>query len=423
MFERLMGDLHAREAALRDRIGELERQKATAAAEQAHATAEWEAVRHQLDERAGKRSKRRRRAFASEVALARYESPSRGSQHLGFAKALVYEMPHTLAALQAGALTEWRATLIVRESACLTVEDRARLDHELCSDPIALEGRGDARIAADAKTIAYRLDPHAVVERAVRAPRERRVGLRPAPDAMVYLTALLPMPQGVATYASLKREADTTFDDRGHGQVMADTLVERVTGRPAQEPVPVTVNLVISDETLVAGGDAPATVDGYGPIPGEVARQLIDTATDAAAATLRRLYATPGTGSLVAMESRGRQFPKALARFIRTRDQTCRTPYCDAPIRHIDHAHPDTAGGPTTALNGEGKCEHCNYVKEQPGWQVRTILDKAGRHVAEHTTPTGVTYRSTAPPVPSPLRILTREFHAPVHIAINVHAA
>ena len=33
-------------------------------------------------------------------------------------------MPHTLAALERGALSEWRATLIVRESACLDVEDR-----------------------------------------------------------------------------------------------------------------------------------------------------------------------------------------------------------------------------------------------------------------------------------------------------------
>ena len=40
------------------------------------------------------------------------------------AKALVHEMPHTLAALEAGALSEWRATILVRESACLDVEDR-----------------------------------------------------------------------------------------------------------------------------------------------------------------------------------------------------------------------------------------------------------------------------------------------------------
>jgi hypothetical protein len=75
----------------------------------------------------------------------------KGNRHLGFAKALVHEMPHTLAALEAGVLTEWRATLIVRESACLDVEDRRALDAELCADPAGLDGMGDARVAARPK--------------------------------------------------------------------------------------------------------------------------------------------------------------------------------------------------------------------------------------------------------------------------------
>ena len=106
--------------------------------------------------------------MASEVALARRDSPARGGRHLGFAKALVYEMPHTLAALECGALSEWRATLIVRESACLDVEDRRTLDAELCRDVSNLDGMGDARVVTAAKEIAYRLDVQAVVDRAAR---------------------------------------------------------------------------------------------------------------------------------------------------------------------------------------------------------------------------------------------------------------
>ena len=99
------------------------------------------------------------RGLAGEVALARRDSPTRGGRHLGFATALVFEMPHTLAALECGALSEWRATLIVRESACLSVEDRRALDAEMCADISALDGLGDKRITARAKEIAYRLDP------------------------------------------------------------------------------------------------------------------------------------------------------------------------------------------------------------------------------------------------------------------------
>ena len=75
-------------------------------------------------------------------------------------------MPHTLAALRAGALSEWRATLIVRESACLELADRRTLDARMCADQATLAGKGNKRIEADAKAIAYELDPQAVVERA-----------------------------------------------------------------------------------------------------------------------------------------------------------------------------------------------------------------------------------------------------------------
>ena len=112
---------------------------------------------------------RRGRGVASEIALARRDSPARGGRHLGFANALVHEMPHTLAALEAGVLSEWRATLIVRESACLPVEDRRALDAELCGDPAGLDGKGDAWVTTQAKAIAYRLDPQAVVDRAAHA--------------------------------------------------------------------------------------------------------------------------------------------------------------------------------------------------------------------------------------------------------------
>ena len=110
---------HADEAALIARIAALEQVKCAAAAGQARAAAELDASRRIAESAAGVPAQKQGRGVASEVALARRDSPSRGGRHLGFAKALVYEMPHTLAALECGALSEWRATLVVRESACL----------------------------------------------------------------------------------------------------------------------------------------------------------------------------------------------------------------------------------------------------------------------------------------------------------------
>jgi hypothetical protein len=424
MFESIaIVDPASEESALIERIAELERLKAAAAAGQARAAAALDAARRAADAAAGVSAARRGRGVASEVALARLDSPARGNRHLGFAKALVHEMPHTLAALEAGVLTEWRATLIVRESACLDVDDRRTLDAELCRNQAELQGMGDARVAAAAKTISYRLDPHAVVERAAKAETERTVTIRPAPDTMTYLTALLPVAQGVSVYAALRREADVCADGRSRGQVMADTLVERTTGRSAAAATPIAVNLVLSDETLFSGSNAPATVSGYGPIPAAVARGLVSGAvTDPRSrAKLRRLYAHPDSGALVAMESRSRLFPKGLAAFIGLRDQRCRTPYCDAPIRHRDHAQPWASGGPTDAVNALGLCERCNYVKEVAGWCVKPNVDEIRRHTAQFTTPTGAHYWSAAPPrAPT---IMASDVEIRIGIALARHAA
>ena len=407
MFESLLSDPTEAadswdESALVEGIATLERFKAAAAARQARLAVALDTARRADEAAAGLPAARRGRGVAAEVALARRDSPARGGRHLGFARALVNEMPHTLAALETGVLSEWRATIAVRESACLDVEDRRRLDAELCSDVTRLDGMGDAALAAAARAIAYRLDPHSVVDRAARAQEDRTVTIRPAPDTMTYVTALLPVAQGVSIYAALKREADVCCDGRARGQVMADTLVERVTGRPAEQPVPVAVNVVISDQALVGVGNPAAVIAGYGPVPSALARKLIAEAVadQQSQATLRRLYATPATGALVALESRARVFPKGLADFIGLRDQRCRTPYCDAPIRHRDHAKPHRAGGTTSAVNGLGLCEHCNYLKESDGWTVTSTNAENGTHTAEFTTPTGARHRSTAPPMP-----------------------
>jgi hypothetical protein len=414
------------EATLVHRIAQLERLKAAAAAGQARAAAALDASRRADEAAAGVAARQRGRGVASEVALARRDSPARGGRHLGLAKALVYEMPHTLAALESGVLSEWRTTIVVRESACLDVEDRRTLDAELCSDVQSLDGVGDARLAAAAKAIAYRLDPRAVVERAAKAESERTVTIRPAPDTMTYLTALLPVAQGVSVYAALRRAADSCGDGRPRGQIMADTLIERVTGRGAAVPAPVAVNLVLSDLALLGNDTSPAVIAGYGPIPAAIARRLVDgaVADPRSRATLRRLYASPKTGSLVAMESRARRFPRGLGHFIATRDQRCRTPYCDAPIRHRDHATPHARGGLTSGDNGLGVCERCNYVKEAAGWRVETGADDGGRHVADFRTPTGAHYHSTAPPLPGRTEVLVSEVETRIGIALaDLHAA
>ena len=481
-----------------DRLRALEELKAAASAAQARVAAALDTSVRAAHARAGLPVEKQGLGVGAQVALARRESPARGGRILGFAKALTQEMPCTLQALTEGRLSEWRATLLVRETACLSVQDRRLVDREIAGNPSVLEGLGDGRLIARVRKITHRIDQAALVRRAAKAEADRFVSCRPAPDTMTYLTGLLPVAQGVAVFAALSREADALRargDGRGRGQIMADTMVERITGQAQAEQVPVEVQLVMTDRSLLAGDREPAFLAGYGIVPALWARDLVRKAqgkeragarrkprlplqgkpvTEASRAVrqdrlgqsaasagfgsqqtqqaqgqqtqqaqaqqtgvwLRRLYTAPTTGELIGMDSKARFVPEGLARLITARDQTCRTPWCDAPIRHMDHIRPYKDGGGTEAGNLQGLCEACNHAKEAPGWTAESVAARtpggnqptkppgparaarppasarsaaearspgeAGpvRHTVETATPTGHRYLSTAPCLP-----------------------
>ncbi len=143
------------------------------------------------------------------------------------------------------------------------------------------------------------------------------------------------------------------------------------------------VDLVMTDTTLLGHGRAPATVRARGqvpvPIPGPVARPSSPAPVRAGRAWLRRLYTTPDRTALVAMDSRSRRFPDGLARLVRLSDQSCRTPWCDAPIAETDHVEAHADDGPTTRENAQGLCRRCNLAKQAPGWS-RAARSRRHRH-------------------------------------------
>ncbi|WP_459792689.1 HNH endonuclease [Arthrobacter sp. AD-310] len=393
-----------------DQLRQLEDLKSFVAARQAEISVAFDVQQRREQAAAGVPDEEQGAGVGAQVALARRESPARGGRLLGLAKALT-GMPHTFAAFRSGRLNEWRAALIVRETSCLSVEDRAAVDEELAANTGTFEGAGDRTTISAVKAAAYRRDPRSVVKRASHAVTERTVTLRPAPDTMAYVTALLPVAQGVAAYAALTQEADSlrsSGDDRSKGQIMADTLVERATG-VAGGVSSIEVQLVMTDRTLFQGDSEPARLTGYGTVPAEWARRAAmgrlpelngPAGGEEFTTWLRRLYTAPVTGDLVAMDSKARFFPPGLRRFIQVRDDLCRTPYCDAPIRHNDHIISWFSGGPTTAGNGQGLCEACNHTKETPGWSAKPVTLPGARHSVELQTPTRHTYHSTAPPLP-----------------------
>jgi hypothetical protein len=347
---------------------------------------------------------RQGRGIAAQIAFARRESVHKGERHLALAKTLP-EMPHTQAAFDQGRISEWKVTLLLRETACLSREDRAAVDREIAGDPDRVEAMGDREVVNEVNKLACRLDPRSFVERRRRAESERHTSVRPAPDVMTWFTALLPVKDGVAVHAALSAEADrlrAEGDERSRGQIMADTLVRRilaphVTGNAEGTPgVPLMVNVVVPDSVLWGDDDGGGWVEGYGDVPGDLIREWIAANLESGVDTwLKRIYEQPETGEPVAMDSEARRFTGGLAAFLRLRDRACRKPYCDAPVRHLDHAEDHADGGLTSAENGQGICESHNYAKQAIGWSAQPR--PGPRHTIETTTPTGHTYVSVAP--------------------------
>lgn len=399
------GDEVTTDAARIDLITELEHLKSAACALQAELSVDLDASVRSRDARQGVAPERRGRGVAAQIALARQESPHRGSTLLGLAKDLATDLPCTHQALREGRLNEFRAQVVAKETGCLSREDRSLIDDEVCGSEL-IDGLGTGALGGELRKRVAQADPAAVVRRNAKAHEARGVSIRPTPDTMVYLTGLLPVSGGVAAYAALSKQAESLIaqgDERTKNQLMADLLIERITGQATAEAVPVNVDVVISDASLLGAGHEPATIPGWGPVPATIAREIIAHALEAETVSfVRSLYADPA-GRLVAMTSKQRFAPAGLAEFLTIRDHgICRTPWCDAPIRHNDHVTAAAEGGETSEHNSQGLCVACNLSKQASGWTQHAVDDPSGRHTVETTTPTGHRHRSRAPAPPMP---------------------
>src|SRR5699024_9304611 len=140
-----------------------------------------------------------------------------------------------------------------------------------------------------------------------------------------------------------------------------------------------------------------ALVEGYGPVPYEhVREEMLEAMVPARegpelAITLRRLFADPDAGQLVAVESRARSVAPVIACCFRPAHQTCRAAHSDAAIRQRDHIVTWSEGGATSPDNGDGLCAEHNQ-KEAAGLTARVVRDEDGtRRTVEWTTRYGQT--------------------------------
>ena len=155
---------------------------------------------------------------------------------------------------------------------------------------------------------------------------------------------------------------------------VADATEGRVRQEPAGEP----------NGTMVAD---PPVVEGIGPIPLSVARELCGGAS-----SWMRVLTHPETGMVLSVGRDRYQPPAALRRLVRWRADRCMAPGCGMPASRceIDHQVRWTDGGETCLDNNVPFCKGHHLVKDNTNWLVRQIADSGG--AVEWISPTGRRY-------------------------------
>ncbi|GAB4097531.1 HNH endonuclease [Brachybacterium horti] len=358
------------------------------------------------------------RAAVRDASMILRSSPAQAALSLAAARRLVEDMPQMLHALGSGAVTARVAGDAATVARVLEPEQRRDLDAALAERAPYLDGAGHRRWRREISTLVEQIEPLAAGRRHARALDEQHVRVTPGEHGMATLSARLPGLEAAAIRKRLSLEAEglrAQGDRRGHGRIMAQSLVATLLGREdAMDPVVLDVGVIITERALLSPdhGDV-AHIEGYGAVPADALRgplrEALAEGTERGA-LLRRLFTHPVTGELVAGESRARLFPRSMRRFLHWRDTTCRAPFCDAPVRQYDHILPVAAGGPTTLANGEGLCARCQRKEEDAVSVEREPVEPgladvgAGHHVT--WTSASLTRRTTTPtrftaPVPT----------------------
>jgi hypothetical protein len=231
------------------------------------------------------------RKIVAEVAVACRMSPFQGRRRLHLARDLHLGLDHVRGLFAAGELAEATVLEVVAATAHLDPAERAAVNERLSAQGI--ERLGVRRVHDLTTRLAMEIAPEKAEVKARSARCGRHVRVRLVADGMADLVAHLPAEQAAACLGALHRavtEHYVTAESvtRNRGQILADTLVERLTGQATAGDVAVEVQVLVPVEALLdPDNPLPAEIAGHGPVPARIARELLTTT--AGKKSLRRL--------------------------------------------------------------------------------------------------------------------------------------
>ncbi|MCR3719351.1 protein of unknown function (DUF222) [Prauserella flava] len=349
-----------------------------------------------------------RRGLAETLAPELRMSPQEVEARIQAAVDLASRMPQMLTAMRHGLTDGYGARRVLRVTAPLSDAHARRVD-ELLADkltdaPVSTWQPGN--LARHAARLVQRVDPGGQTARARTADEDRKLQLDHGEHAQSRLTVDLRSEVASACYARvdamarrLRRGGETRTLEQLRADVTADLLLGNDPGvQVPQAAAQVYVHLPV--DAALSISDTGCELDGYGPIPAPIAREIM-TGPES---VWRAVLCDSATGEPLDL-GRTRRRPTATIReLVRVRDRECVVPWCRRPARHcdLDHEREWAAHhGPTSLTNTGPRCRRHHRMKNAPGWVTRYDPIRGATTI---TTPTGATYTGEREPILTPRR-------------------
>jgi len=353
---------------------------------------------------------------ADEVAFALTWTQSAARSHVDFGRYLTHTLPAVFDALSRGDIDVRKAWVFA--DVLTLVDNLVAVDIAATVLPHA-PGLTTSQLRDRLRRAVLKADPDAA-KRRLRSEAGRHVACQRDRDGTASLFGTrLPAARAAAAFERVDayaRGRKRDGDQRTLDQLRADTFLDLLAGIETATP-PIhragIIELTLPWTTATGATDDPGLLAGHGPIDADTARAIITRHLPPSpeVGNLRwRHTLTTTDGRLLATTTIPAPIPRppaeanparrtpgpALARWIVTRDRTCRAPGCRAPAHaaDIDHTVDHANGGPTSHHNLAVLCRHHHRLKHDGGWQ----LAQPAPGVLVWTSPTGHTYRRDPDP-------------------------
>ncbi|MCP2251397.1 protein of unknown function (DUF222) [Prauserella aidingensis] len=309
------------------------------------------------------------RGLAEELTPVLRVSTREVERRIDAGRSVAGRMPWLLAAMRAGEVESYGARRVLAvvgpldDDAARTVD--ALLAERLADAPETAWQPGN--LAQRARRLVEKVDPDGQAERARRARAERKLELAPGEHVMSSLEAQLPAEVASACYSrvdamarSLRRSGDGRTLDQLRADVTADLLLGRDPGVAPSEAA-ATVYLHVPVDAALTISDQGCELDGYGPIPAAVAREIMTNSRS----VWRAVLCDPGTGEPVD-RGRTRRRPSATPEHVTHRGVAPRP----ATPRHATPRHVTATRAAMTTGDGPPRRPRTRR-RPRPAWSGR----------------------------------------------------